>query len=90
MDFEYDPQKSEANKISHGMDFEEAKALWNDDESIEILLPFGAEPRYMVIGVIEELYWSAVITYRESSIRIISVRRSRRNERELYDNNKRV
>jgi len=30
MDFEYDRQKSEANKAKHGIDFEEAQALWQD------------------------------------------------------------
>ncbi len=90
MDFEYDPQKSESNKITHGIDFEEAKAIWKDPESIEFHLHFTAESRRMVIGVIGELYWSAIITYREALVRIISVRRSRSDEKELYDNRKRV
>jgi hypothetical protein len=33
MEFEYDPQKSEANFIKHGIDFEEAKYLWDDPSS---------------------------------------------------------
>jgi hypothetical protein len=33
MDFEYDPNKSEANKAKHGIDFEEAQELWNDQEA---------------------------------------------------------
>lgn len=90
MDFEYDPQKSELNKIKHGIDFEEAQAIWNDLESIEFLLAFAMESRHMIIGVIGEFYWSAVITYRDAVVRIISVRPARRNERELYDKRKRV
>jgi uncharacterized DUF497 family protein len=90
MEFEFDLLKSEENKNKHGIDFEEAKAIWNDPETIEFELPFAAELRHMVIGMIDGLYWSAVITYREDSIRLISVRRSRPSEKELYDNSKRV
>lgn len=30
MHFEYDQQKSASNKEKHGIDFEEAQALWDD------------------------------------------------------------
>ena len=30
MKFEYDPDKSAANREKHGIDFDEAQALWND------------------------------------------------------------
>ncbi len=90
MDFEYDPQKSELDKSRHGIDFEEAKVLWDDIASIEVPLPFEYESRFMVIGIMMDLYWSAVITYRGTAIRIISVRRSRDQEIELYDNRKRI
>ena len=43
------------------------------------------EPRYLVIGRIGETHWSGVITYREGRIRIISVRRSRGEEIEIYE-----
>jgi len=36
MDFEYDPDKSRANKAKHGIDFEEAQALWDDPDLLEI------------------------------------------------------
>ena len=39
----------------------------------------------MVIGKISNKHWSAIITYRGEAIRIISVRRSRREEVELYE-----
>ena len=39
----------------------------------------------MVIAKIEEKHWSAIITYRLSNIRIISVRRSRPKEIEIYE-----
>jgi len=36
MEFEFDVQKSESNKKKHGIDFNEAQALWDDPEVIEI------------------------------------------------------
>jgi uncharacterized DUF497 family protein len=36
MPFEYDPHKSDSNREKHGIDFEEAQALWNDEVYLEI------------------------------------------------------
>jgi len=52
---------------------------------IEIPARTEDEPRYLVVGRIADIHWSAVITYREDRIRIISVRRSRREEIEIYE-----
>ena len=43
------------------------------------------EPRSLVIGMISGNHWSGVITYRGNRIRIISVRRSRKEEVTLYE-----
>lgn len=88
MDFEYDPNKSASNKAKHGIDFEEAQALWDDPEAIEFDLPFPDEPRSMVVGLIGGKHWSAVITLRSGATRIISVRRSRTEEADLYERNR--
>jgi uncharacterized DUF497 family protein len=85
MEFEYDPNKSAVNKKKHGIDFEEAKILWGDPERLEIPARETDEPRYLVIGVIGSSHWSAVVTYRAQSIRLISVRRSRNEEVKLYE-----
>ncbi len=85
MEFEFDPSKSNSNKKKHGIDFYEAQALWNDSDFIEIPLKTIDEPRFLVIGRISEKHWSAIITYRSENIRIISVRRSRREEVEIYE-----
>ena len=42
------------------------------------------EPRYQVIGRIGDTTWSAFVTYRHETIRIISVRRSRPEEEARY------
>lgn len=85
MEFEFDPEKSTLNKKKRGIDFVEAQSLWDDLDLIEIPLVTVDEPRYLVIGMIEGKHWSGIITYREERIRIISVRRSRKEEREIYE-----
>jgi len=85
VDFEYDPEKSAANKRKHGIDFEEAQELWLDPAAVEIPARVTDEPRWVVIGKIGEKHWSAVITRRNENIRLISVRRSRDEEVELYE-----
>jgi hypothetical protein len=83
--FEYDPQKSQTNLEKHGIDFDDAQILWDDENRLEIPAKTIDEPRYLVIGKIKNKHWSAVITYRNDNIRIISVRRSRDEEVELYE-----
>ena len=85
MEFEFDSKKSASNKQKHGIDFYEAQALWDDPDLIEIPVNTIDEPRHLVIGKIVEKYWSGVITYRGEKIRIISVRRSRKEEVEIYE-----
>lgn len=75
---EYDIEKSKSNLEKHGIDFEDAQSLWLDPNLIEISAKTVDEPRSLVIGQITGKHWSAVITYRKSYIRIISVRRSRK------------
>ena len=83
--FEYDNNKSASNLKKHGIDFVAAQALWLDPGLIEIRVKSEDEERYLVISSINNKHWSAVITYRGSTIRIISVRRSRKKEVKLYE-----
>lgn len=83
--FECDKPKSDASKQKHGIDFIEARALWLDERRIEIPARTEDEARLLVVGKIETSHWSAVITYRGDAIRIISVRRSRMEEVNLYE-----
>jgi hypothetical protein len=43
------------------------------------------EPRWLVVGRMGDKHWSAVVTYREDGIRIISVRRARDEEVRIYE-----
>jgi uncharacterized DUF497 family protein len=85
LDFEFDPHKSTANRAKHGIDFVEAQALWLDDMRVEIPARTEDEPRFPVVGRIAGKHWSAVITYRDERVRLISVRRSRPEEIAIYE-----
>ena len=86
MEFDYDENKSSANKVKHGIDFWEARVLWDDLDLLEIPAKnVQGEDRYLLIGKIEKKYWSAIITYRNNVVRIISVRRSRDKEIRYYE-----
>jgi uncharacterized DUF497 family protein len=85
MEFEFDKSKSESNKDKHGIDFTEAQSLWEDPDLIEIPARTTDEPRFLVIGKINNIHWSGVITYRDTRTRIISVRRSRLEEVDIYE-----
>ena len=83
-EFEFDLEKSAANKAKHGVDFSEAQEIWTDTDRLEIPARSLDEPRSQVIGRIGEETWSAFITYRNEKIRIISVRRARADEEARY------
>jgi uncharacterized protein len=83
--FEYDPNKSQRNLAKHGIDFEETQLLWQDSYRVELQANSTIEPRSILIGKIADKHWSAIVTYRNEAIRIISVRRSRENEVRLYE-----
>ena len=83
--FSFDNAKSESNFDKHGINFVDAQRLWEDSNLLEIPAKTEDEPRNIVIGLIENRHWSAVITYRSDDIRIISVRRSRREEVAIYE-----
>lgn len=82
--FEFDNNKSELNKRKHGIDFETARRLWMDSNRIEIPARWVDEPRIFLIAQLDEDIWSAVYTLRKNRIRIISVRKARHNEKEIY------
>jgi len=86
MEFEYDRNKSLSNLAKHGIDFEDSKALWNDQNALVFTSNRENEVRFLTIGMIREKHWSAISTLRGDKIRIISVRRSREKEIQLYEN----
>ena len=86
MDFEFDPDKSATNLMKHGIDFLEAQALWEDADRLIVPARTQGEARYMLVGKMGQKHWSAIFTYRGEAVRIISVRRARKEEADAYEN----
>ena len=84
-EFEFDREKSAANLDKHGIDFVRAQEIWDDPNSIEIGARSVEEIRFAIIGRVGDDLWTAIVTDRNAAIRIISVRRARHDEMELYD-----
>ena len=74
-----------SNLVKHGISFNDAKQLWRDPKVLVIMARQVVEPRWIAIARIERKHWTAVFTYRDERIRIISVRRSRMKEMALYE-----
>ncbi|GAK34379.1 toxin [Iodidimonas nitroreducens] len=87
MNFDYDPAKSASNLVKHGIDFDQAQALWDDPWMLEAPAKTEDEPRFLSIGKIEDKYWTAIWTPRGNVVRIISVRRARKEEISYYESN---
>jgi len=87
MEFEYDPEKSLRNTEKHGIDFVDGQALWEDSGLLVLPSRNPEERRYLAIGRIAGLHWTAVFTERGDRVRLISIRRSRKDERNLYEQN---
>ena len=84
MKFEYNPAKSRANLAKHGIDFIEAQKLW---QGVVVVFPSRqtGERRELAVGRLEGVFWTAVVTPRGAGgIRLISVRRSRKDEIDAY------
>jgi hypothetical protein len=83
--FEFDFGKSELNEKRHEINFIDAQRIWNDDRLVEIFARSEDEARFLIIGSVESKLWSAIVTYRNDAIRIISMRRAREEEVQLYE-----
>ncbi|OGT63557.1 MAG: hypothetical protein A3E85_04580 [Gammaproteobacteria bacterium RIFCSPHIGHO2_12_FULL_45_12] len=83
MKFAYDKNKSATNKAKHDISLEEAKELWQVP-SVEVEARTIDEPRFMVIGKLNGKFYSCIYTLRGNAIRLISARRSRKTEEEIY------
>ena len=87
-DFEWDLAKDQANQAKHGISFQRATALWRDPALLTLPSKYPEEPRLLVIGRLGSLFYTAVVTFRGDTVRIISVRRSRQSEELLYERNR--
>jgi len=81
--FEWDPEKEKKNIAKHGIDFDEAAALF-DGPRVEKESDQTGEKRWLTTGLLDGKLWTVVYTVRSDSIRIISIRRAGNNERREY------
>ena len=84
MKFEFDPAKSEINLQKHGIGFVEAQQLWQDQDAIIFPVAHPVEGRFILLAQYRGKCWAAVFTPRKERVRIISVRRARKNEERHY------
>jgi uncharacterized protein len=85
LEFEFAPEKSLSNKRKHGIDFGQAQELWSVP-GLVARSDRGDEVRFVRIApTAGGIFWTAAFVKRGDKIRIISVRRSRKEERELYE-----
>ena len=85
MDFEWDESKSKVNEEKHGISFKDAVEMFSDPFLATGISRFEDETRYINIAKIEGRLWTAVTTKRNGKIRMISVRRSRKGEVKIYE-----
>lgn len=84
-EFEWDPAKSATNLRKHGISFEDAKRMWDDPYLLEVHLTSEPENRWAALACVNRVHLTAIITYREDRVRIISARRSTKKEAEIYE-----
>lgn len=87
--FEWDEQKNRINRAKHGIDFAEAKTVFEDSNAVLIPDPDHSEQeeRFILLGLSVRLNMLVVChCYRSSEtvIRLISARRATRTETERY------
>ena len=83
MQFEFDEKKNLRNKQKHGIDFDQIQTLWKSP-FVELASKYADEPRRLVIGTVADIVWTVIVTHRDEKIRIISARRARDDEKEVY------
>ena len=86
MEFEFDETKSQSNLAKHGIDFVEAQRIWDDENKTIVAGQSAEEERWIIVGKIGGRLYSAVFTWRDRRVRIISVRRSHGTEVKKYEN----
>jgi uncharacterized protein len=88
MEFEWNPDKAKINLEKHGVSFQEASTVFNDPLSITFPDPDHSigENRYVIIGI-SRFGQLLVISHtdRGEKVRIISARKTTRQERRFYE-----
>jgi len=88
MEFEWNPDKSEANLKKHGISFHEASTVFDDPLAITFNDPYHSirEHRFLTFGYSRMDHLLVVVhAERHGKTRVISARRATRQERKIYE-----
>ena len=90
MKFEWNPEKNEINIRKHGVDFDEAETVFEDERAVTIYDEehYDNEDRFKIIGIsrkLRELTVCHCLSNGDEITRIISARRATKNESKLYE-----
>ena len=84
LEFEWNEDKRNATLEKHGLDFVDAVKIFKGDV-LTARSPHEGEERWIAIGLLEGTLIAVIYTLRGDIYRIITARRARQKERDLYD-----
>lgn len=82
--FVWDSDKDEINQVKHGISFVAATVAFDGRPLVTTESAYADEVRNLTTVRIDGRFWTIVWTPRSGDVRIISVRRSRKNEVEEF------
>jgi uncharacterized DUF497 family protein len=85
MVFEWDEAKRQSNLGKHGIDFLDARRLFDGRPVVTARSSYQEEERYLTTGIVNDRFVTVVWTWRNNRIRVISARRARHDESRVYD-----
>jgi uncharacterized protein len=85
--FEWDENKSKANSLKHGYDFDDASQVLYEPVVLR-RSDRNNDERWLAVGSLGDRLIAVIFTRREDVIRIISARRARKHEERAYRNAK--
>jgi uncharacterized protein len=85
MQFTWAEKKRAANNAKHGIDFVRAMRMFDGSHRHDVASPHAQKRRYLSTALVDGVFFTVVWTMRgEDTIRIISARRSRSEEKGKY------
>jgi uncharacterized DUF497 family protein len=85
MEFEWDDAKRLANVEKPGLDFVDAEVVFLGPLLAGPARCVDGESRMLAIGMLDDIHVTMIYTLRGSTVRIISMRRARNEERKGYE-----
>jgi hypothetical protein len=89
MRYSYDPKKRVANLKKHGLDFKDARQVIESERTVTFedrRFDYG-EQRFVTLGVLRDIVVVIATTETDEEIRVISMRKAERHEKEIYYRN---